>query len=172
VCSRRTVLATCIETDPRCGASLLGLEGHNQHIAVHRERRAAGRDRVDLLISVDGRDRALIEVKVLSGRAQLTRYGDAFSTIDPRVLLYPGRLPLDVNTAPGWRGLTWERLLDALGASTDPWVARTATSWSSHLRAALPTVDASTRWNDLEYGRRRSGTPSTPRPWPAPPTRT
>ena len=60
---------------PRCVASLLGLEGRNQHIAVDRERRAAGGDRVDLLISVDGRDRALIEVKVPSGvgRAQLTR---------------------------------------------------------------------------------------------------
>ena len=60
-------LATCIEADPRCVASLLGLEGRNQHIAVHRERRATGRDRVDLLISMNGRDRALIEVKVLSG---------------------------------------------------------------------------------------------------------
>jgi len=96
-------LATCIETDPRCVASPLGLEDRNQHIAVHRERRATGRDRVGLLMSVDGRGRVLVEVKVLSGvgRGQLTWYGNAFSSIDHRVLLYPGRPPLDVSTASG-----------------------------------------------------------------------
>lgn len=148
------LLASCIETDPTCVAALLNLGDGSGRVEVRRESPAGGRGRIDLLVSVDGQRRCLIEVKVLAGlgTAQLSRYGEAFPDVAQRVLVFPGRLPLDLGTATGWTGITWEEMLTAFEKSTNPWVATTARAWLDHLRDALPAVDGRTRWNDLEMG--------------------
>ncbi|MEU7477802.1 hypothetical protein AB0A63_17585 [Lentzea sp. NPDC042327] len=148
------LIATLIELDPKPVAALLGLGDSPQRVSVHREARAGHRDRVDLLVTVEGEQRCVAEAKVLSGLGsrQLQRYRDAFPDVAHHVLISPERLPLDAPRSSGWRSVYWEDLLRALTGSDNPWVAHTASDWLSCAEQAVPQLCPDTRWNDLEPG--------------------
>lgn len=145
------LLAVLIAADPSCVSTLLGLPSDPERVQVRREVSGGRQSRVDLLVDVDGQLTTVIEVKVLSGlgRGQLARYDDAWPDAGRRVLVFPGRLPIDGVAEAGWQPLPWEGLLAAFACSDDPWVARTAAAWQAHLLNATPALDGTTRWNDL-----------------------
>lgn len=124
------LLAVLIESDPGRVAPLLGLGELPHRVRARREDRATGRDRIDLLLDVDGQLRSVVEVKVLSGLAtdQLRRYRAAFPDAGHHIVVFPGPLTIDLAES-GWRGVTWEELLGAFTASGRPWVAETAHAW-------------------------------------------
>lgn len=149
------LLATLIETAPNAVADLLLLgAAASRDVRVRREAPGMGRDRIDLIISVSGEIRCVIEAKVLSGLGygQLRRYGDAYPDVHNRVLVFPERLPVHIGEQAGWREITWEQLLRALAVSEDAWVAHTAGEWLAHLARSMPQLDSETRWNDLSDG--------------------
>jgi hypothetical protein len=148
------LLAVLVETDPQCAASLLGLGDRPHDVRARREVSVTHKGRVDLLLDVDGELRSVIEVKVLSGlgRQQLSQYRAAFPNARSYVLIFPGRLPIDIGAQSEWRAVTWEEVLSAFTGSRHPWVAETASAWSAHLESAMPKVNGSTVWNDLRDG--------------------
>lgn len=148
------LLAFLIETDPAATANLLDLGMVNGPVKVRREAPAAGRDRVDLAISVSGRVRALLEVKVFSGlgRAQLSRYADAYPDVTSRVLVSPARVALSISADSLWREVSWERLLSAFASSADDHVAWIARNWLEHLDAVVPAVGPNSVWGDVPTG--------------------
>ncbi|MGY2079891.1 PD-(D/E)XK nuclease family protein [Modestobacter sp. SYSU DS0657] len=149
------LLATLIETDPSAVADLLLLPQVDAcSVRVRREAPGLGRDRIDLIISVDGEIRCVIEAKVLSGLGygQLQRYGDAYPDVHNRVFVFPERLPVHIGEQAGWREMTWEQLLRGLAVSEDAWVAHTAGEWLAHLERSMPQLGSETRWNDLNDG--------------------
>ncbi|WP_432487037.1 PDDEXK-like family protein [Kineococcus sp. SYSU DK018] len=148
------LLAVLVEADPSCAAEELGLPTEVESVVVHREVAATGRDRIDLVVHVDGEAHTVVEVKVLSGlgRRQLDRYREATATARAHVVVFPEALTIDVSRVEGWRPLTWERLITAFTSSSDAWVAETAHAWLEHLRASMPRVGPDTRWNDLRDG--------------------
>lgn len=149
------LLAVLIATDPAAAAGVLGIgDVADREVTVAREVRAGRKERVDLQIYVDGRVSTVLEAKVLSGlgHQQLARYSAAYPDADAYLLVHPGRLVIDPGAGSGWRPVSWEQLLTAFAASHDGWVAETAAAWLAHLAAALPRVDADTRWNRLDPG--------------------
>ena len=146
------LLATLIATDTQPLSNLLGVNFDG----VHREvvvAALAGRrsDRLDLLLT-DGEQRVVaIEAKILSdlGPQQLQRYETAFPDVWQRWVLHLGRIPVDLRSAPNWRSLTWEDVLQAYAASTDAWVATTAAAWLIQLDALIPPIDSTTVWNEV-----------------------
>ena len=52
--------------------------------------------------------------------------------------VYPERLLIHAGTAIKWSGVTWETLLTAFAASSNAWVAETATAWLEHLAGGGP----------------------------------
>lgn len=147
------LLAVLIETDPSCVAGLFGW-ADGAELRVEREVKVDRRDRLDLLVHADGKLATVVEVKVLSGfgPSQLQRYREARPEAARFVVLYPGRLAVDMHRYEDWDGVTWEAVLTALAASTNRWVAETATAWRQHLDRAVPAVDSATRWNALNEG--------------------
>jgi hypothetical protein len=110
------LLAVLVCTDPVAAAGALFLgEVQGRDITACREVPAGG-ERVDLVVHVDGRLRAVVEAKVLSGLgpAQLPRYEAAYPGAESYVLVYPGRLVIDPGTESRWRATTWEAVLGAL----------------------------------------------------------
>jgi hypothetical protein len=148
------LLAVLIATDPAQLSSALGLRHDPFALEVHRELAVDSANRPDIVLTVDGRCVAVIEVKVLAGLGtkQLLRYQKAEPGADVYALLYPERLVIHLPEANPWRGLTWETVLTAYGRSDHPWVATTARAWLRHLDTALPKVGPDTVWNDLRLG--------------------
>lgn len=149
------LLAVLVSTDPLAAAGPLSLgDVRNRNVTIAREVRAGRGERVDLQVHVDGRLITVLEAKVLSGLGptQLTRYESAYPDAETYLLVYPARLVIDPGTDSRWRGISWEELLGALGASDNPWVAQTSAAWLEHLADALPQVHADTRWNGLDVG--------------------
>lgn len=148
------LLAVLIEADPAAPAALLGLGDRPHEVRAHREVGITPKDRVDLLLDVDGQPRAVVEVKLLSGLSsrQLSRYREALPAVDSHVLLYSEQLPIDIALEVGWRAVTWESLLGAFAESPSSWVAETARAWLAHLKKAMPKIDGDTAWNDLRDG--------------------
>jgi hypothetical protein len=149
------LLAVLIVTDPAAAAGPLGLgdvAGHE--VTVEREVRAGERERVDLLVKIDGVLRTVLEAKVLSGLGtqQLARYSKSYDGAASYRLVYPCRLLIHAGDNTDWNGTTWESLLAAFVVSSNPWVAETATAWRDHLADALPRMDPDTRWNGLREG--------------------
>jgi hypothetical protein len=155
------LLAALIETDPRPVADALAL-GPVQPGDVQVRRETVSdtdftdrrRDRIDLLVDVQGTLRAALEVKVLSGlgRAQLERYRESYPGADRYVLVAPAQFPLPAQDNPGWEQQSWEALIGALATSDQLWVGATAEAWLEHLHAALPQLTPQTRWDDLHVG--------------------
>ena len=106
---------------------------------------------MDVVVDVDGRPQALVEVKVLSGLGpeQLERYDAGFPDVPSRLVLSPWRAPVDPGPSACWTTVTWSPLLKALSTSENPWVRTTAAAWSRHLEQGLPIVEPSTRWDDV-----------------------
>jgi hypothetical protein len=155
------LLAALIETDPAPVADALALGPVQPGDVQVRRETASGadptgrrRDRIDLLVDVQGTLRAALEVKVLSdlGRAQLERYRESYPGADRYVLVAPAQFPLPEQDNPGWEQQSWESLIGALATSEQPWVAATAHAWLEHLSSALPQLTARTRWDDLHVG--------------------
>lgn len=148
------LLAVLIATDSQPLLTALDLDAEPQSVRVSREVSVSAGDRPDLLLEVDGRILAVIEVKVLAGLGirQLDRYAAAVPNADRYVLIAPGRLPIHLPAAGKWLALTWESILDAYRHSTNEWVSRTAAAWLKHLELAVPAVDANTQWNALRSG--------------------
>jgi hypothetical protein len=147
------LIATLIELDPDPVAGLLGLGDSPRQVTVQREV-AVGRDRIDLVISVNGETRCVAEAKVLSGLGlnQLRRYRDDFPDVPHHVLISPERLPIDVPQSTGWRSVYWEDLLRAMTTSGVPEVAGIASAWLSYVDQKMPRLSADTVWNDLRTG--------------------
>ncbi|MFD6730239.1 hypothetical protein [Micromonospora aurantiaca (nom. illeg.)] len=148
------MLAVMVATDPAPLGRLLGLSGPLGDVVVRREVAVDPASQPDIVIERQGQRVAVMEVKVLAGLGtfQLERYAAAVPDAAVYVLVFPGRLVIDVGSGSGWRTLTWETLLEAYKASTNSWVATCATAWIAHLAGALPAVDAATAWNDLMPG--------------------
>ncbi|GIJ64787.1 hypothetical protein Vau01_123030 [Virgisporangium aurantiacum] len=149
------MLATLIATDPLPLCELLDLSVRRpEDLRVRREVTIGAKHQPDLILELDGRRLALIEVKVLAGLgpAQLNGYLAAVPDADRYVVVYPERLVIDVAAQPPWCGLTWEYLLKAHTTSANAWVSTTATAWLAHLDASLPKVGADTVWNALTPG--------------------
>lgn len=145
------LLASLIKTDPGPIQQLIGVRTDD----VQREVTIPGSkprtsDRLDLLLTQNGRQVAAIEVKVLSdlGVDQLTRYRAAFPHLDAYCVLHLAGLPVSLGDDQ-WQMLTWESVLGAYGASRHPWVATTARAWLDQLNSLVPRVDADTVWNDV-----------------------
>jgi hypothetical protein len=115
-------------------------------VSVKRELAAGERDRVDLLVKVDGVPRTLLEAKVPSGlgQQQLARYCTSYTGDKSYKLVYPARLLIHAGTA-----ITWESLLTVFAASGNVWVAETARAWLDHLANALTEMHPDIRWNVL-----------------------
>ncbi len=150
------LLASLIETDPAPVGELLKLGPVAAgQVLVRREHTVDRRDRIDLLIDVDGILRTAVEAKALSGlgRDQLARYRRAWPDAGHYVLLTPRDFPIQLDArSKGWHVLAWETLLEALSGSADDWVARTARDWLTHIDHALPRLHGDVRWNDLQPG--------------------
>lgn len=150
------LLAALIETDPVPVAEHLHLGPVvAAQVLVRREHTVDRRDRIDLLIDVDGTLRTAVEAKVLSGlgRDQLARYRRAWPDATRYVLLTPRDFPIQLDArSAGWQVLAWETLLQALCGSANPWVAQTASAWLAHIVVGLPRLQGSVRWNDLQPG--------------------
>lgn len=150
------LLAVLIETDPVPVAEHLDLGPvAAAQVRVRREHTIDRRDRIDLLIDVDGTLRTAVEAKVLSGlgRDQLTRYRSAWPDAALYALLTPRDFPIQLDArSEGWQVLAWETLLEALSGSADGWVARTARAWLAHIDDALPRLHGEVRWNELQPG--------------------
>jgi len=148
------LLAVLIEADPTSAAALLALGDRPRQVRARREVGVTPKNRVDLVLEVDGRRRTVVEVKLLSGLSnlQLSRYRDEFPDAASYVLLFPERLRIDIALETGWRAVSWETLLGAFARSPSSWVADTARAWLAHLEHALPKVDANTAWNELHDG--------------------
>ncbi len=150
------LLAALLETDPEPVVEALGLDpGCRGRLLARRETTVDRRDRIDLLLDVDGQLRTVLEAKVLSGlgREQLARYRAAWPDAANYVLLTLRRFPIGIDArAEGWREVSWETLLEALATSKDAWVARTARNWLVHLDAALPQASGTLRWDEVDVG--------------------
>ena len=150
------LLAVLIESDPAPVSTLLGLGPVTaDRVSVRRETTIDRRDRIDLLIDVDGVLRTAVEAKVLSGlgRDQLARYRHAWPDARQHVLLTPQDFPIQLDArAEGWQPLAWETLLRALSGSANDWVAQTAKAWLAHIEQTLPRLHGGVRWNDLQPG--------------------
>jgi hypothetical protein len=148
------LLAVLLETDPASMSQLLDLGDRPEGLRVRRERQAQGRDRLDLLIELDGHPHAIVEIKVLAGLGptQLDRYRDAFPDLPCYLVVHPEGLTVDTTGATAWQKVSWERLLAAFSRSENSWVAETARAWQAHLDHAVPRVEARTRWNDIPAG--------------------
>ena len=147
------LLAALIETDPDPVAEIFGLPA-DAAVRVRREEVPRRGDRVDLVISVDGEQRTVVEVKVLSGvtARQLSGYEEAFPDVATRLLVFLERLLVTVPEGSAWRPVTWEELMRAFAGSADAWVAQTARAWLAHLEESVPALHSGTRWNDLTPG--------------------
>lgn len=146
------LLATLISTDPLPMSDLLGVECD----LVRREVVVPGQvgrnsDRLDLLLLLDGKDVAAIEVKLFSdlGPQQLARYRAAFPSAGEYRVLYLERLPVNLRGAAPWESLTWESVLGAYVRSENPWVATAARAWLGLLASLVPVVNADAIWNDV-----------------------
>lgn len=150
------LLAALIETDPTPVAGLLDLGASEAgRVVVRRETSVERRDRIDLLIDVDGVLRTAVEAKVLSGlgRDQLSRYRSAWPDATNYVLLTLDDFPIRLDArSEGWQTLAWEVLLQNLAGSANAWVAQTASAWLAHIDESLPRLDSKVRWNDLHPG--------------------
>ncbi len=148
------MLAVLIETDPAPICRLLRLDVHPEDVRVQREVTIDSANRPDLVLHVDDRRVAVLEVKVLAGlgRRQLARYADAEPGADAYVLIFPGRLIVDTKGDSLWRGTTWESVLGEYAKSTHSWVAACAEAWLSHLDETLPKIGPNTVWDDLRRG--------------------
>ena len=146
------LLAALVATDPEPLTGLLGLAA--DQIEVHREVAIDSANRPDIVLSIDGRRTAVIEVKVLAGLGshQLGRYEAAEPNADRYILVYPGLLPIDLDSGSRWHGMTWETVLEAFVGSNHPWVAVTASAWLQHLADALPVMTPETVWDALVPG--------------------
>lgn len=148
------LLASLVATDPLPMADLLGLDLAEGEVGVRREVTVGSKDRPDLVLTLDDRPVAVIEVKVLAGIGprQLERYREAHPDADVYALLSPSRLGVSAPTGSGWRGLTWEQVLAAYQDSQHEWVRTTAQAWSQHLERAMPLVTGETVWGDVPQG--------------------
>lgn len=148
------VLAVMVETDPGPLCSLLKLDVDPTEVSIRREVAFDAESRPDVVLERNGSRIAVVEVKLLSGlgQQQLDRYYEAEPGAMAYVVVFPERLVIDSVLKDPWRPLTWEAILDAYAASANPWVAATASAWSAHLDEALPVVDESTRWNEIDFG--------------------
>ncbi len=144
------LLAALIKTDPEPIARFVGVEpdGVRREVAVPGATSRKS-DRLDLLLTREGRQVAAIEVTVLSdlGLDQLARYNLAFPEAERRYVLHLASLPVNTSATPGWETLSWEEVLAAYAASEHPWVAATARAWLSQVDVLIPAVDADTVWN-------------------------
>ncbi|MBT0995472.1 PD-(D/E)XK nuclease family protein [Cellulomonas sp. DKR-3] len=110
-----------------------------------------GRDRLDLLLSRDGRHVAAIEAKLYADLSpgQLARYAAGFPDARRRFVLHLAGLPVHHGSAPSWESLTWESVLSAYSQSEHPWVRATAEAWLEKLPTLVPHVGPETVWNDV-----------------------
>lgn len=148
------LLAVMVATDPEPACKLLGLEVDPAEVHVEREVTVDSANRPDLILRVGDRRAAVIEVKVLAGLGpkQLHRYEAAEPGADRYVVVFPERLVVDTQHAATWQPVTWEAMLSAYTRSSHPWVRTCALAWQAHLDAALPKVNANTRWGSLTDG--------------------
>lgn len=147
------LLAVLIEADPSRATALIGPVPCGAAVHVERESQAGGRDRVDLVVRLDGAVHAVVEVKVFSGLglAQLDRYAAAVPA-NRYAFVHPQRLAVSVGPASVWQVVSWEQILDGFCSSPHPWVAETARAWRDHLDRAVPVVGGGTRWSELTEG--------------------
>lgn len=148
------LLAALTVTDPAPLVELLGIDLGGDDLRVRREAAVDAKNRPDFVLDAGVRTVAVVEIKVLAGVGyqQLGRYEEAVPDAEQYVVITPGRLGLDVAKHEHWNVVTWESVLDAFAASDHPWVQQTALAWQSHLDVALPHVDGSTVWGELEPG--------------------
>lgn len=148
------LLATLVATDPSPITRMLNLHFDGQRVRVSREITVGLKDRPDLVLTLDDRPVAVIEVKVLAGLGprQLERYRDAHPNADVYALLSPSRLMVSPPTGSGWRELTWEQVLGTYQESQHDWVRTTARAWSEHLERTMPVITGHTVWDDVPQG--------------------
>lgn len=148
------MLAVLVATDPCPLLEVFELRIEPSAVTIRREVKASKTDRHDIVLRVNERALALVEVKVLSGlgREQLVRYEQSAPEVDVYAIVYPASLVVDTADAPRWRAVTWEAILAAYTRSTNRWVAVTAEAWLQHIDAVLPPVDGATVWNQLREG--------------------
>lgn len=148
------LLAVLISTDPGPITQLFRIEVAPEQVRVEREVSVGKANRTDLILRVDDRRTAVIEVKVLAGLGpkQLLRYEQAEPGADRYIVVHPERLVVHTKHAPRWEAITWEEVLAVYVNSSHPWVRDCALAWQAHLERALPKVDANTRWGGLIEG--------------------
>ena len=146
------LLASLIATDrePMTRLISIGFDTVQREVVIPGQE-ARTSDRLDMLLEKDGTAAAAIEVKLLSdlGPKQLERYVLAFPGAQTYRVLHLDRLPVNLTRTKPWESLTWEAVLEAYAASTNPWVATTARAWLLQLPTLVPMVDANTVWNDV-----------------------
>ena len=148
------LLAVLVETDPRPICHVLGLDIDPNEVTVRREVSVDASNRPDVVLERNGQRLAVVEVKLLSGLGveQLDRYHEAEPGAAAYAVVFPARLVIDSVIKHPWASLTWEDLLRSHADSEHRWVAETATAWLDHLDRALPKIDATSRWGDVEVG--------------------
>lgn len=152
------LLATLMSADQATTRRALGL-AESGPLTIRREvsksRGVRESDRPDVVVEVDGRVVAVIEVKVLSGLGpeQLERYLAYVDEPDRSACRFlavsPRGLRIDTLHAPAWRNTSWEELVEPFIGSDVPWASATAAAWLTYLRRQVPMVDGVTVWNDI-----------------------
>lgn len=152
------LLATLMSADQATARRALGL-AESAPLTIRREvsksRGASESDRPDVVVEVDGRVVAVIEVKVLSGLGpeQLERYLAYVDQSDRAACRFlavsPQGLRINTQHAPEWRNISWEELVEPFVGSDVPWASATAAAWLNHLGTHVPRVDGATVWNDI-----------------------
>jgi hypothetical protein len=148
------MLAVLISTDAGPMCRVLGLDVDPEQVVVHRELTLNAANRPDLVLKLAGKPLAVLEAKVMAGIGpqQLERYYDAEPNANAYALVFPESFVVDVEDTPPWRGISWERILEAYFTSGNEWAALAAKSWLDHIAARLPRLGPDAIWNGLVEG--------------------
>jgi hypothetical protein len=148
------MLAVLVSTDAGPICRVLGLDVDPEQVVVHRELSLNAANRPDVVLKLAGATLAVLEAKVMAGIGprQLDRYYEAEPNAIAYAFVFPASLAVDVEATPPWRGISWEKILEAHLESESEWVTLAAKSWLDHMAARLPRVGTDTVWNALTEG--------------------